>query len=483
MISSLNLKWLYGSSFIFLAILIAGILNEFYWILLLPLVLLIVWMTFYKLDTLMLLTVFLTPLSINLQKTDLGIGVSLPVEPIIFGMMIIFILKLVSEKQFDRRVITHPVSIVILLHLIWMSITAAFSTLPLVSVKSTLARICFVSVYYFLATQLFRNFKNIKKFIWLYSISLLAVIIYTLVRHASELWTEEAAHVVMNPFYNDHTAYAAAISLFIPVLISFISDNKNTTTKRFFSFLVVLIFFTAIVLSYTRAAWVGLVAALVCALGFLFRIKTWVVVSIASVLLIWVIASWTQIIIKLESNTEKSSTDYREHLESISNISTDASNVERVNRWLCALRMFKAKPVFGWGPGTYQFQYAPFQRNDEKSYISTNTGDRGSSHSEYLGPLSEEGFLGAILMMAIGVIVVFKNSQYIIKTKNRSGKIIAIGIILGLTTYWVHGFLNYFLDTDKASVPFWGFIAILTALQVYHDKKPETIDKNSINNT
>ena len=41
-------------------------------------------------------------------------------------------------------------------------------------------------------------------------------------------------------------------------------------------------------------------------------------------------------------------------------------------------------------------------------------------------------------------------------------------------TYYIHGFLNNFLDTDKAAVPFWGFVAIIVALDVYHNKKPET---------
>jgi hypothetical protein len=40
--------------------------------------------------------------------------------------------------------------------------------------------------------------------------------------------------------------------------------------------------------------------------------------------------------------------------------------------------------------------------------------------------------------------------------------------LLGLITYFTHGFLNNFLDTDKLSVPFWGFVAIIVALDVYH---------------
>jgi len=43
--------------------------------------------------------------------------------------------------------------------------------------------------------------------------------------------------------------------------------------------------------------------------------------------------------------------------------------------------------------------------------------------------------------------------------------------LLALTTYFVHGFLNNFLDTDKLAVPFWGFIAIIVAVDIYHKDK------------
>ena len=42
--------------------------------------------------------------------------------------------------------------------------------------------------------------------------------------------------------------------------------------------------------------------------------------------------------------------------------------------------------------------------------------------------------------------------------------------ITGLVTYYLHGILNNFLDTDKASVPFWGFTALLVAIDVYYRK-------------
>ncbi len=99
---------------------------------------------------------------------------------------------------------------------------------------------------------------------------------------------------------------------------------------------------------------------------------------------------WTQqeqITIALERNRDESSDDLGEHVKSISNISSDASNLERINRWNSALRMCKERPVFGWGPGTYMFQYAPFQASEDRTIISTNFGVQGNAHSEYFGPL------------------------------------------------------------------------------------------------
>ena len=45
---------------------------------------------------------------------------------------------------------------------------------------------------------------------------------------------------------------------------------------------------------------------------------------------------------------------------------------------------------------------------------------------------------------------------------------IVLGMILGLITYLIHGSLNNFLDTDKASALFWGFIAGFVSLDIFY---------------
>lgn len=176
---------------------------------------------------------------------------------------------------------------------------------------------------------------------------------------------------------------------------------------------------------------------------------------------------------KLEKNRQDASRDFEKHIQSISNISTDASNLERLNRWSAAFGMFEERPILGWGPGTYSFVYAPFQHSNEKTIISTNMGDRGNAHSEYIGPLCESGVLGAVTFIIIILITLSTGFRLYYTISDYEMKKLVLVTLLGFITYIVHGGLNNFLDTDKASVPFWGFIAMLVAIDVYHKKNQE----------
>jgi putative inorganic carbon (HCO3(-)) transporter len=474
MIQTLKLRWLYGISALFIILNVVFIANEFFWFPLIPGALLIIVLAIYHIDILMLIIVFFTPLAINLRNPEFNVGLSLPVEPLMFGLMLIFFAKLIYERSFDKRILYHPVTIFLIINLIWMFITCISSTMPIVSFKAFLSRLWFVTSFYFLGTQLFMNYKNIKKFIWLYVSSLVLIIGYTIFRHHQFQFSEKSAIWVMSPFYNDHTAYAAVICLFLPVFIGFIFDKKYTAITRIIAFLITSLFAVALFLSYTRAAWIGISVALVVYFIFLFRIKMSVILTGMGMAIILFFVFESKIMMRLEKNHQDSSTDISKHVESISNISTDASNVERINRWNCAIRMFKVKPILGWGPGTYSFKYAPFQHSREKTIISTNAGDKGNAHSEYLQPLADSGLIGSLSFILIVIAVIYRSSRLYIRAKDKEIRILTLGLLLGLITYFVHGIMNDFLDTDKLSVPFWGFLAILVSLDVYHSKKEDT---------
>lgn len=449
------------------------LVKENYWIAVIPIFAAILYLTIFSLDTILLLVAFSTPLAIVLNDKTSGPAISIPGEPLLFGILLIFIFKFIFEGGFDKKILYHPVSIAILFHITWMFITSLTSSNPLVSFKHLLSQLWFIVPFYFLGTQLFKNIKNIKRFVWLYMFTLFVVIVYTIERHAENGWTQKAAHWVMIPFYNDHTAYAAVLALFIPPMIAFMRDRYASFRERFGAGFMVMMLLTAIILSYTRAAWLSLIVVFIIYFIYIFRIKFYNVLLITAGLATVFLLFRSDIFMKLEKNRQDSATDFNKHIQSISNISTDASNLERINRWNSAIRMFEDRPFWGWGPGTYQFNYAPFQKSSEMTIISTNAGDRGNAHSEYIGPLAESGVLGMMAMIAIVFTFIYRASKMYSSSKDPYVRTLTLGILLGLITYFVHGVLNNFLDTDKLAVPVWAFIAMIVALDVYHNKTSE----------
>ena len=115
--------------------------------------------------------------------------------------------------------------------------------------------------------------------------------------------------------------------------------------------------------------------------------------------------------------------------------------------------------------------YAPYQMSKEKTIISTNAGDGGNAHSEYFGPLAEQGIIGSLLVLTLVIVTVYCGMKTCHRCKNKQAKILVLGATLAFISYFVHGFLNNFLDTDKLSVPVWSLAALIAAIDVFHADK------------
>jgi len=447
----------------------------------LPALLAVFLLVIFSFDKLIYLVVFFAPLSLPLSEVMPGLSFDmfLPTEPVLFGVLILFLLKIIHERNFDRDILTHPVSMAIYINLIWILLTSVTSTMPVVSIKFLLARIWFVVCLYLLTAKIFKGGRKMEQYVWLYIIAFLVVIFYATYRHwGYGLWDKQAAHYVVSPFYNDHTSYGAAIAMYLPFAMLFAFSKQYSKKIRNAALIVLGILFMAFILSYSRAAWLSIIAALVVWVIIKLKIRFQPIFITAIIVIALVFSFQQQIVMHLERNSDESSSNLTEHFSSISNISSDASNLERLNRWGCAIRMFKEKPVFGFGPGTYMFQYAPFQLKKERTIISTNAGDRGNAHSEYLGPLSESGVLGLVTFLIILITVLYTGIHAYARLKDPRLKGIVLAAIIGLVTYYVHGFLNNFLDTDKLSVPFWGFTAMIVAADIYSRREVKAVEGN-----
>jgi O-antigen ligase len=450
-------------------------LKEVYFLNLLPVVLLIVYLAIARLDLIYFIIVFFTPLSIQFIEfvRSSPVDFAIPTEPLLFGVMVLFFYKIIQEQWLDRRILNHPVTYAILFNIFWLLITAITSTMPMVSFKFLMARVWFLTVYYLLAILVFRKRERISIFIWVYTVAMLVVATYTISRHIRlGIFDKQVAHFVMSPFFRDHTSYGAILAMLIFALGGVVLRKGREFKYQFLNWTAWVMIAIALILSYTRAAWISvIVAAGVLGLT-LVRIRFRYVLIGGVVVVMYLAGQRTEIVHRMQHNRQASSASLAEHVKSISNISTDESNLERLNRWNSALRMFREKPVFGWGPGTYMFKYAPFQVSSEKTGISTDLGDMGNAHSEYIGPLAESGLLGSLSFILIAVVSLVTGFRVFKRLSPGYMKNLVLALILGLITYLVHGTLNNFLDIDKASALFWGFIAVFVSLDIYTGEEP-----------
>jgi putative inorganic carbon (HCO3(-)) transporter len=438
-----------------------------------PFVLIITYVAFYHFDKLFMILVFFTPLSVNIEEFVGGdIGLFLPTEPILFGMLMLIFFNQAKQNRFDKKILFHPISIAITLQLVWITITAITSELPMVSFKFLLTKLWFFIPIYFYGILFFRqDEKNIARFIWLFVSALALVVLYTLTNHAINGFDEASGHWVMFPFFKDHTSYGAILALAFPLLIGLLFSKKQSPIVRLIILFLITLFAFGIIMSYTRAAWLSLFGALVVYFLIRFKIKFKYLAFLGLIGIGFIAFNWVEIGHSLEKNNAEHATENMdERIESMANVTSDASNLERINRWTCAVNLWQERPFLGWGPGTYAMVYGPFQQSRNLTIISTTSGNRGNAHSEYLGPLAEQGLIGMLLIFLLVGFIIYYGITVYNRMPSGEARILLLVSVLGLITYFAHGFLNNYLDTDKATIPVWGLTALIVMLDLKYPK-------------
>lgn len=422
---------------------------------------------------------FLTPLSINIEEYSDGFGLYLPTEPLLFGLMVLLLMMHLRKTLIPKYVWYNPIIWAVGFYLFWIFVTSITSTSPITSFKFLLAKLWFIIPLLLFGPIVYRKRKNIDIFLYLFSISMIIAIAYTVVVHASYGFGEKEGHWVMWPFFKDHTIYGSTVAFITPLIFGLYLCKKHNTLVQITLIGLIAVTLIGLYFSYTRAAWLSVVASLGVLAVIKLRIKFSILAGITLLAAFFLFMSWDSIQIELERNKQEHTTEeFGERLQSATNVTTDASNLERLNRWSCAIEMFKERPVFGFGPGTYAFEYARFQEPENTTIISTTNGDMGNAHSEYLGPLSEMGLLGMLAMLAIVAAIFYKSITlyYQWPEDDKKMRSLLLAMIMSLVTYFVHGVLNNYLDTDKAAVPIWTFCAIFIVLEAQLKKKEQTIE-------
>ena len=309
----------------------------------------LVYLLIFHVDWVMYLMAFLTPLSVALEIKDYKLGLSFPGEIVMIAVTFLFLCRILYDLSLDRKLLRHPISIAIFVYLTWMFLTCLTSEIPLVSFKFWAAKIWFTTACYWMTIQLIKDDnRNLLRYFNSYAVALAIVVIITTIKHARSGFDDNYAHWVMDPFYNDHTAYGAVLAFFLPISACCFFLPENNIFQKFFYAALSLIFMVGFYLSFSRAAWISLVVAIGVFVVLKLRIKLSWLVAAGLVLGTAFYFYADDILYKMSRNSQDSSGNFTEQLQSMSNITTDASNVERLNRWNSAFGMIRERPVVGW---------------------------------------------------------------------------------------------------------------------------------------
>ncbi len=357
----------------------------------------------------------------------------------------------------------------------WQVVTTFFSTMPLVSWKYWLVEAGQWGVF-FIGLLLWPQLW--PRLIQIFTYSLAGMAVYSLGHHAFYQFQADQAVLAPMPFFADHTVYSAVLvmvllgyglpQILIPKLASstrfrmvalaapetsnFIprprDQTSNLTGFRMVALAVPALFFLALCSTFSRAAWGSLFVTAFTGLALYFP-KRW-----PWFLLVGLMAAGVGFV-------------FRENISA--RLSADVSSLERLNRYSCALRMAKDRPWTGFGPGTFQFQYLPYQRTAEMTRISVtepisrrwpgNYGRGGGAHSEYFQALAEKGRPGLIcwiLLMAGSMLLGIRRYR-------RDGQLYWLAITLSLLSFFLHGLVNNFLHDARVAALVWGQLAVLVS--------------------
>jgi len=428
-----------------------------------------------KADWFYLLLIALIPISIESSFVG-GSKLNLPSEPMI--VILLAVLFLFHKKYWSalKRIAFHPISILLMVDLFVQLLTSLTSTHLDVSLKRFILKFLFIAFFY-VVVHLFERPKSLTIIFIAYTIGLIPVMFLTIKNHSKYNFDPRVVFDICAPYFNDHTVYGACLAFVIPMIFLLFLNWKQIEIAKEWRFAFGLLFaflLASEMMALSRAAILSLIFVGLFAVLLHFRIQFKVLMSLFFVIIVAVIASWNTIYKTIETNESVSNDgEIVNHFSSISNVRSDASNLERINRWICAVRMFQEKPLLGFGPGTYQFEYNNYQTIENKTYISTNLGDRGNAHSEYLTYLSENGILGFLLFFALVIAVVYYGMLNHYSLDNGILRTLNLGVLLGLLTFFFHGIFNMFIDQVKMAALVYSSIGIIVWIHLAIQSKKQ----------
>jgi O-antigen ligase len=398
------------------------------------------------------MTVLVLPLSWK-WSIEGAVDLTFPSEFLIITMALVVLWELAVMARW-QIVRNHPWPA---LWIITFLLPLVQSTMPVTSLKFTVLNALMVGVFYYgillFAVDQFRFYLR------LFALALVPVVFWGMYNFYRYDFNPITITGIFQPFFYSSTFLGAVCAMGMGYAV-------GRSSKGWYYLALAALAFAVVVLSESRAALLSTV--LVFASLPLYGLRRWARLAVPVVLLVGGYGVVGPDALreafaynKVESH-DPTANVFEETL-SVTNVETDVSNKERLNRWVSALKMFRERPHWGFGPGTYQFAYIPFQEEGLKNRLSVRNPDNpppgsgGSAHSEVLLQLSENGWPTTVVFVVMMGVWVRRGLLF-----PRNWRDPKVAFFLAMVTYIFHMNVNNFLNQPAFAFLFWGFGAMLS---------------------
>lgn len=416
---------------------------------------------------------FSIPFSVQINFNSDTASITLPDQPVMWLFLGLFLVLFArSPRVIPTWYLRDPLVLIVVLQFIWTVVAVIFSKMIFFSVKFLLVKIWLLVSFFIFPVWIFQKKKDFTRGFLLLLVPMFFTILAILASHARYGFKfEKIQRAVMDTMlYYNPVDYATVISMFFPLLIVTcwpLIRRRNVLIKLTL-ILVVLVFCAGIWFSFRRAALVGLVFALVIGIAMRLRMARLVMpvfYGLMVVLVVYMVDNNTYIEYRPNYNNTYMHKTLKDHL--IATIrGQDMSSMERVYRWVAAVRMSTDEPITGYGPRAFYYYYKPYAVTSFRTYVSRNT-EQSTTHNYFLYMLVEQGWpamiLYAILMMAIFA----KAEQVYHRFKDRYYRLVTMGLAMLLAVGFINNFFSELIETHKVAALFYIPLAMLIIL----DKK------------
>lgn len=457
------------ASLLFVFATIASVIWHSYTWLLIPFVFLLAPVLFHFLisstEKLFWLLLALLPLSSEINITP-SLGLDFPDELI---MMILTGLALLRwwhrPNDFPNAVWRHPLFLLLIIHILWITITCFYSEQPLLSVKFLLAKSWYIIPFVVLPAIWLHSISNIEKLTRYLLVPMGAIMLITLLRHAMSGFSFESINRHLFPFFRNHVNYGAMLVCLLAIAYGAYQHVEDKKHKRWIqSFLIIGI--AALIFSYSRGAWLALIGGLIAVWVIRKRmIGLLIITALLTVLISTVWLSTDKRYFRFAPDHDRTifHTDFSQHMSATIALK-DVSNAERFYRWVAGARMFAERPLTGFGPSTFYSNYKPYTVKRFETWVSNNP-EHSTVHNYFLLTAIEQGLIGLLIFCSLYFLMLWRIQKIYQQLNSYFFRTVALTTGAILAMIGVINFMSDMIETDKIGSLFWLCLGMIIVLE------------------